>query len=350
MSNQHSTHATQAQLTDLNYDGYIRSTPPADRVTTSIDSSEDLYASAEGDLLWIDGTEYVVITRNFGLGHSPLTVVSAAGTQGRLIGGTLSRTSSTAGVLWTHEFPSNEDRSLRRSDLLATFDRVYRLERDRLDLVHAWTPDTEQRECPACETGRSGEPLRIEQQASRAVELRQCTNTDCQHAYRFVRPFPVPETATLLISAGSGEDASRTTPSLTSETVTNYSLSGVFRCTEQDDFKFPIETNDGRDDGFWTAGEVATFCNPKLDHDDPAERFGVVTVTTNNRTGGTVVQWQDEPGVRPKMTIEFHELVGGTTAPPPEYGRRLRLLNANAFTAIVDDEVNPDATHSAWSA
>jgi hypothetical protein len=337
MSDQQSLHESQAQLTTLDYDGYIHTCPPVDRITTSIDSSEDLYASAEGDILWIDGTEYVVITRNFGLGHSPLTVVSTAGTQGRLIGGTLSRTSSTAGVLWTHEFLSNENRSLRRNDLLATFDRVYRLERNRLDLVHAWTPDTDQRECPSCESDLGGEPLRIEQQASRAVELRQCTNTDCQHAYRFVRPFPTPETATLLISAGSDEDASRTTPYLTSETVTDYSLSGVFRCTEQDDFAFPIETNDGRDDGFWTAGEVATFCNAKLDHDDPAERFGVVTVTTNDTTGGTVVQWHDKLGARSKMTVTFDELVGGTTAPCPDYGRSLRWnLPREAFASIVD--------------
>jgi hypothetical protein len=336
MSNQHSTHTGQAQLTDLNYDGYIRSPPPADRVTTSINSSKELYATTEGDVLWIDGTEYVVLTQNFGLSHRPLTVVSATGTQGRLIGGTLSQTSTTAGVLWTHEFPSNDDRSLQRSDLLATFDRVYRLERDRHDLVHAWTPDTDQRECPACDVGRSGEPLRIEQQASRAVELRQCTNTDCQHVYRFVRPFPVPETATLLISAGSGEDASRTTPSLTSETVTDYSLSGVFRCTEQDDFKFPIETNNGRDDGFWTAGEVATFCNRKLDHDDPEERFGVVTTEINNRTGGTVVQWQDALGARAKMTVTFDELVGGTTTPSPEYYWGLRGLNRQMFATIID--------------
>jgi hypothetical protein len=343
MSNQQAPHDGQAQLTDLDYNGYLRPKPPAERVTTAIDTSNDLYACGEGDVLWIDGTEYVVLTRNFGVSHRPLTVVSLDGTQGRLIGGTLSRTSTTAGVAWTHDLPSDDDHAPKRSDLLATFDRVYRLERNRLDLVHAWTPDIDQRECPACDVGRSGEPLRIEQQASRAVELRQCTNTDCKQAYRFVRSFPTPETTTLLISADSDDDSPLTTPYLASETVTDYSLSGVFRCTEQDDFKFPLETTDGRDDGFWTASEVAAFCNPKLEHDDPDERFGVVTVTTNDRTGGTVVQWHDKPGARAMMTVTFDELVGGTTAPSPNYGRSLRWnLTDETFASIVD----PTADHA----
>jgi hypothetical protein len=123
----------------------------------------------------------------------------------------------------------------------------------------------------------------------------------------------------------------------TSETVDEYELSGVFRCTEQDDFKFPVETNRGRDDGFYSASEVAAFCNPKLDHDDPDNRFGTVTVDTNDRTGGTVIRWRDAPGSQARMTVEFQELVGGTGSPTPDYDRALGWsLNRDAFTAIVD--------------
>ena len=177
-----------------------------------------------------------------------------------------------------------------------------------------------------------------------AVELRQCTNTDCQHIYRYVRPFPEPDTATLLISTGSVDALTLPVGYTTSETVEAYTLSGVFRCTEQDDFKFPVETIRGRDDGFWTASEVAVFCNPKLDHDDPDDRSGTVTVDTNDRTGGTVIRWRDEPGSRAMMTIEFQELVGGTNTPLPDYERTLGwFLNRDAFAAIVDQHTDSDS-------
>jgi len=331
----------QAQLTDLDYEGHVLEQPPDNRVTASVEKDEDLYAASSGDLLWIDGTEYVVIKRNFGFFHSPLSVVSEDGSQGRLIGGLVNQQSSIAGVAWTRDLPGkDDDREPQASDLFARFDRVYRLEEDRLDCLHAWTPDTDQRDCPACEE-RSGEPIRIEQQAGQAVELRQCTNTECKHIYRYVRPFPEQDTATLLISAGSVNSSTIFSGYTTSETVDEYELSGVFRCTEQDDFKFPVETNKGRDDGFYTASEVAAFCNPKLDHDDPEDRFGTVTVDTNDRTGGTVIRWRDEPGSRAKMTVEFQELVGGTIAPTPDYERAFRWYldrNRDVFTAIVDHD------------
>jgi hypothetical protein len=82
---------------------------------------------------------------------------------------------------------------------------------------------------------------------------------------------------------------------------------------------------------------VAAFCNPKLDHDDPDDRFGTVTVDTNDRTGGTVVSWRDAPGSQAKMTVEFQELVDGTSSPMPDYDRALDWNhNRDAFTAIVD--------------
>jgi len=331
------TRTPQAQLTELDYKGHVLEQPPAERVTASVETAEDLYAADEGDLLWIDGTEYAVVKRNFGIFHSPLSVVGEDGTQGRLIGGTINQQSSIAGIAWTHDLPGDDDdRAPQPSDLLARFDRVYRLEEDRLDCLHAWTPDSDHRVCPACEE-RSGEPIRIEQQAGKAVELRQCTNTDCQHIYRYVRPFPEPDTAALLISTGTVDSPVLGSGYTTSETVDEYELSGVFRCTEQDDFKFPVETNRGRDDGFYSASEVAAFCNPKLDHDDPDDRFGTVTVDTNDRTGGTVVSWRDAPGSQAKMTVEFQELVDGTSSPMPDYDRALDWNhNRDAFTAIVD--------------
>jgi hypothetical protein len=317
MTNPHST--TQAQLTEITYDGHLHADPPAKRVTATITSSDDFYATREGDVLWIDSTEFVVLTKQFGFVHQPLTVVAADGTQGSLIGGAISHESSTTGVLWTTDISDTDD--VQRSDLLASFDHVYRLERDDLERVHAWTPDTDQRMCPACEYDRSGEPLRIERQANHAVELRQCTNTDCKHAYRFIRPFPEPETATLYTWDGR------------TDTLDEHTIHGVYRCTEQDDFKFPIKTNDGRDDGFWTASEVADFLNPKLDHDDPAERFGTVTVTTTEYADQQVIRWQDDLKHRAKMTVEFHAI----TAPTPRYDRALRWLNKPAYRAILPE-------------
>lgn len=243
----------QASLTDISYEGHTAAQPPEARVTSDSISYEEFFEQSVGDVIWVDGTEYVVVERPFTLiGPTPLGVVSRDGNQGELVAGKVPNSSSD-GVAWRSTLAAKESNNeISRSDLICGYDRLCELERDSLEHVHDWTPDTDSRKCPACERGMSGEPLRIERQASKVVELRKCKNTDCHFKYRFVREFP------------EGRETTVVTYDSNNDHFGLESVSGVFTCEEQDDFKFPIETNKGRDDGFYTASEIAEFINPKL--------------------------------------------------------------------------------------
>lgn len=252
---------SQVSLMDMSYDEHTVPEPPADRVSVEEIDHDTFFECSVGDVLWVDDTEYVVVDRPMALlTPSPLLVVSQDGTQGELIAGELPR-GTGEGVTWKSNVADKESHEISRSDLLCSYDRVYKLEQESLKHVHQWTPDVEQRECPACDEGRAGEPLRIERQASKAVELRQCSNTDCKYVYRFVREFPEGDEAAIVTY--DNDEAFETTV-----------VDGVFRCEEQDDFKFPVETNKGRDDGFFTASEIAEFVNPKMVGPDIADILG----------------------------------------------------------------------------
>lgn len=311
--------AGQAQLTDLSYEGHTIPEPDSDRITESLETSGDLYSCEQGDTLWIKGDEYIVVQTDFGFFHNPVVVVGPDGTQGKLIGGTINRESDVAGVAWASDLSEKDEEDVSRGDLIAKFEHVYKLETDRLDRVHKWVPDVNQRDpCPFCEDN-GGEPVRIERQASKAVEIRKCANTDCKKVYRFVREFPEPDTATILTRDGGS-------PEVIEETV-----SGVFKCEEQDDFKFPIETHSGRDDGFYTASEVADFVNPKMEGD---EKFGTVTVKDDDRFG-LIVRWRDAPGYSADMTVTFRRI----SDDQPDYGRYLYSLPSYTFGELMSDGV-----------
>lgn len=244
----HSQH--QGALTDFDYEQHAVERPD-DRITTSIDSAESLFNSDIGDVLWIDGDEFVIVGRGQSLiAPSPLIVAGENGEQGALVGGKLPH-SETVGVAWITDIKNKDSDEISRSDTICTIDAVYRLEQNSLEHVHLWTPDTDQRTCPEC--GEStGWPLRIERRSSDAVEIRRCTNTDCHHVYRFIRPFPEPEEVGIL-TYDDNDDA----PSVEM-------IDGVFTAEDQDDFKLPIETHKGIDDGFYSTREIADFVNMKI--------------------------------------------------------------------------------------
>lgn len=240
----------QVGLTDVSYEEHAAATPPENRVTEEL-HYESFLESSVGDVLWIDGTEYVVVDHAMSiLGPRPLIVVGEDGSQGKMVAGKLPNDRGD-GVAWTSDLKDKEQHELSRSDLICGYDRVYRLEEESLEYVHRWTPDTDNRDCPACDEDRTGEPVRIERQASEAVEIRHCSNTDCKYVFRYVREFPDATTANIVTN--DFEDSLGITD-----------VTGVFEAEEQDDFKFPIETNDGREDGFYTASEIAAFVNPKM--------------------------------------------------------------------------------------
>lgn len=311
--------AGQAQLTELSYEGHTLPEPDEDRITESLDTSGDLYSCEQGDTLWIKGDEYIVIESQFGFFHNPLVVLGADGTQGRLIGGLLSENSNTAGVAWASNISDVDEENVSRTHLIADFEHVYKMEQDRLDRVHEWAPDVSQRKpCPFCEES-SGDPVRIERQASKAVELRKCTNTDCHKVFRYVREFPEPDTATILTRDGGS-------PEVIEETVT-----GVFTCEEQDDFKFPLDTHSGRDDGFYTASEIAEFVNPKMRGED---KFGTVAVKEDARCG-LMIRWRDAPGYSADMTVTFREINDDEV----NYARHLARLPSYTFDELMSDGV-----------
>jgi len=319
-SNPDSDGATQVALGDVSYDDEHTIPEVNDsRATADIDCAEDLYECSIGDTIWVKGTEYVVVERG-GYFSTHLLVVAEDGTQGHLIGGGLPRT-STAGVMWSADTP-DEKAGFSSELLISKFKHVYRLERDRIDRVHDWTPDTPQRECPACDSGMSGRPIRIERQASKAVEIRYCVNTDCHHVYRFAREFPSGDERTVILERSSMGASPKPTY-----------VSGVFRAEEQDDLKFPVETNDGRDDGFWTAEEIAAFVNPKMCGID---RDGVVSIEEQTRRPGLEITWKDEPGYKADMQVTFREV---TEHDPPQYDLNLQRLNYRAdLSLFIADE------------
>ena len=257
---------TQVSLMDVSYEGHTAPEPPEDRITDDSVGHDEFYDMSVGDVLWVDGTEYVVVDRPMALiNPSPLAVVSADGNQGELVAGKIPNGSGD-GVAWKSSLVDKETHEISRSDLLCQYDQLYQLETESLKHVHQWTPDTDHRECPGCADGQNGEPLRIERQASKSVELRRCTDTDCKYMYRFVRDFPEPDTATIVTyddNDGFGLE----------------SVTGVFTCEEQDDFKFPVSTHDGRDDGVFTATEIAAFVNEKMVNPTLASLFEDGTAT-----------------------------------------------------------------------
>ncbi len=243
---------TQVGLTDISYEGHTVPEPESDRVSLDTVEHDEFFSCSIGDVLWVDDSEYVVIDRPMTLiSPSPLLVVGENGDQGELIAGELPDKSAD-GVTWKSNVVDKDSHEISRDDLICSYDRVYKLEEESLEHVHRWTPDTDQRTCPACGDEKGGEPLRIERQASKAVEIRQCSNTDCKYAYRFIRDFPEGGTADIVTYEHNGEAFGIET------------IEGVFRCEEQDDFKFRVSTHDGRDDGFYTASEIAEFLNPKM--------------------------------------------------------------------------------------
>lgn len=249
---------SQAGLTDLDYDGHTLAQPPDDRLNESHITHDEFFECDVADKLWVDGSEYIVVNRPPALiAPSPLEVIGKHGKQGQLIAGTI-QDKSADGVTWLSNIQDKEQRDLSRSDIEWSYDRVYKTGEGAWEELHSWVPDSDHRFCPACSCGRAGEPIRIEQQAGKFVEIRRCTDTDCQQIYRFVRDRPAGEPATIITNDYKSD-------SLSIETI-----DGLFRCEEQDDFKFPVETNKGRDNGFFSAKDITRRLNPKMTTEEVA--------------------------------------------------------------------------------
>ncbi|WP_302083130.1 hypothetical protein [Salinibaculum rarum] len=314
------SNSTQISLGDVSYnDEYTLPEVDDTRIIETIETSDDLYDCSRGDVLWIKGVEYVVLDRSFGFFHNPLLAVGEDGTQGRLIGGVIKQQSDIAGVAWGDTIPDDAD-EMSSEHLITRFKHVEKLDENRLDLIHKWTPDASSRECPNCGKS-SGKPIRIERQANTAIEIRFC-RTGCHHLYRYVRDFPSGDEKTVLLERGSKGASPKPRQ-----------IAGVFRAEEQDDFKFPLDTHDGRDDGFWTASEIADFLNPKM---CGVDRQGVVSIEEQKRRPGRKIEWKDAPGYKADMRITFREVID-RPAKGAQYQDALRRFPSDTAWKLLDN-------------
>ncbi|TKX60653.1 hypothetical protein EXE48_11820 [Halorubrum sp. ASP1] len=235
-------------LGDVSFEKHAAELPPQHRVTTQLESPSDFYDCSPGDTIWLDGDEYVIL--EFGtslLAPTPVTVANPNGETKVFRVGRVD--SDSVGFCSQDKLDTlNDGETPKRSDLACDFDRAYLLETGRHDRIHNWTPTACDRACPDCGKD-NGEPIQIEKQAGHSVELRKCS--DCNGAYRYTTPLTSSESATVLTYTKDGE-------------MDTVDISGTFRVVEQDSFKFPTDTNNGRDDGVRTAKEVAEFVNKKI--------------------------------------------------------------------------------------
>lgn len=242
---------------------YIADRPPGTRITHDFGHDVETFheETKQGDVLWIDGTEYVIAYKRPRLIQpTTLALVSEDGNEHiEVVAGGLDKQDSDriylADIDHLSQLGNNDNGNTRKPsvhDTICSADDVYRLEDDTLEYLHKWIPDTDTRYgCAHCENDTDGDPLHIEQQSHKLIEIRGCTGTDCRHIKRYVTPIPDGEPATVVTYSGSDGFGLET-------------IDGLYEAEEEDDFMVPIETHSGRHDGFRTAREIADFLNPKM--------------------------------------------------------------------------------------
>ena len=243
---------TNSALTDFDYEQHKLETP--DDYVRQLTEGEDIYNLSKGDQIWIDGTEYTVISSGIDLITPPAKrVIGEDGSQHELIAGKVP-SEDVRGVTWLSKVTDKTEEEISRSVLIAKYDEVYITdENEDLESIHKVTPDSSTRECPQCDNNHGGKIQHVETQNNKAIEIRRCTNTDCNHIFRYTQPIDHKCSAELLFRDHRGEE------SFSIEKVT-----GFFEVEDQDDYKFPLDTNDGLHDGYRTAAEIAEFLNPKM--------------------------------------------------------------------------------------
>jgi hypothetical protein len=223
-------------------------TDPA--VDVTID--DDIWEREIGDRVWIDGTEYTVVGEGISF-MSPASklVIGESGEQHKLVAGTI-RGEDAEGVTWVSQVSDKDINEISSDDILAPYSKVYVTETsDSLEHYHEIIPDSDTRECPICgET--AGRLQRSEIQNDTVVEVRWCSNTDCNSVYRHEQQIDPDDEAELIVR---DDDAGRFRLKITS---------GFYEVEDQDDFKFPLDTHDGKHDGYRTATQIADFLNPKM--------------------------------------------------------------------------------------
>lgn len=244
---------TQAGLTDFSYEEHAKPSPPEDEVSVDVSTTEDFNTVSMGDELWVDGDRYSVVTMEPGLVSLPTVVLIDEQQNTReIIGGPI-ETGGIGGVAWRKKVKETEN--VTRKTLEAEFEDVYILnQNDDLETLHEMIPDVDHRDCPGCNErdAKQGNVIHSELQNESFVEIRKCTNTDCRTVFRVVKEVNYDSEATILTRDDNNQ-------------VFNLEhISGFFDAEEQDDFKFPLNTHDGKDDGFRNAATIAEFFNKKL--------------------------------------------------------------------------------------
>ena len=304
-------------LSDIDYSTVTAPKVNESAVEETITDTEQFFNCEQGDVLWIAGTKYVVVDEAFTiLGKNPLIVQSEDGKHGEMVAGATN--DSTGGVAWVEALADCESGSVYNTHLLGEFGEIYKLKSNGLEKLHSYLPDTDTRSCSSCNHEGEGRPIRIEEQGQQTIEIKQCLNTDCSQTFRFVRDTPKPDSATVVTY--STEDQSL-------EPVT---ISGLFECERQDDFKFPINTNTARKEGVYSAREVAEFINPKM----VGDRYGVVTIKDDNRWGQDRlnIQWKNAKGYAADMRITFKRV----NTESETYWEPIRRVSGLAIEDIFD--------------
>jgi hypothetical protein len=302
-------------LSDIDYTTIAAPEVDEAAVDETITTPEQVFNCEQGDVLWIAGTEYVVVDESFTiLGKNPLIVVSKDGAHGKLAAGMTD--DSAGGVAWVETLANCERGGVRKTHLLGEFGDIYKLKSNGLEMLHSYLPNTDTRSCPSCTHDGTGQPIRIEEQGTQTIEIKRCLNTDCSQPFRFVRETPEPDHATVLTYDGE------------TDTLTPLTITGRFRCERQDDFKFPVDTNTAREEGIYSAQEVADFINPKM----VGDRYGWVTIKDDNRWGQDRlhIQWKNAKGYAADMRITFKRV----NAKPETYWEAIHRVSGLALADL----------------
>jgi len=212
------------------------------------------------------------------IGYPSVTVVMDNGKTRKAVVGTVDDNTDNGGLAWVSDVEDNDNPSM--SDVDTAYGNLQFGKINVNGLLKA-TPTTDDRDtCPVC-----GATTHFCQQWAAlrdhaAVELRKCS-PDGDDAPRHMCVYETPCKRT---DATAPHDVTLVTPD--GETVTE-TVHGFYQRRDTGDWNGFAAVTQGDDDprGIYTAREVASFINGKMNSDGDAERFGVAQMGGSGYSG-----------------------------------------------------------------